>query len=58
MLEPEEFEFYDLLDQYREKFGTLPPTHTLEMKPAAELIRKALESGKPLDELPDNSDKL
>lgn len=43
MLEPDEFEFYELLDAYKERFGSFPPTHHLGERKAMELIRKALE---------------
>lgn len=44
MLEPDEFEFYELLDAYKERFGSFPPTHQLSERKAMELIRKALET--------------
>lgn len=48
MLEPDEFEFYDLLDAYKERFGNFPPTHHLNEKLAMDLIRKALKDDQPI----------
>ncbi|MBN8704528.1 MAG: hypothetical protein J0L62_01530 [Bacteroidetes bacterium] len=48
MLEPDEFEFYDLLDAYKERFGIFPPTHHLDEKLAMKLIRKSLEDDQPI----------
>lgn len=45
MLEPEEFEFYEKLDAYKELFGEFPPTHDLTEKEALKLIKRALEIG-------------
>lgn len=48
MLEPDEFDFYDALQEYQDRFGQLPPTHQLPEKTALALIRKALQSGQPI----------
>lgn len=48
MLEPEEFEFYDLLEIYKNKFGEMPPTYHLEPKDAKKLIEEALKTGIPI----------
>jgi hypothetical protein len=50
MLEPEEFEFYEKLAEYKEVFGEFPPTHNMTEKAALKLIKKALESGKKISE--------
>jgi len=50
MLEPDEFEFYELLDAYKERFGSFPPTHHLDEKLAMKLIRKSLEDDQPISD--------
>lgn len=52
MLEPDEFEFYDKLDEYKEMFGEFPPTHHLDERIALKLIKKAIEEKKPITEIP------
>lgn len=48
MLEPEEFEFYELLQAYKEKFGDFPPTHHLPEKQVMMLLKEAIRENTPI----------
>ncbi|NUQ80004.1 MAG: hypothetical protein HUU10_00205 [Bacteroidetes bacterium] len=48
MLEPEEFEFYELLQAYKDRFGDFPPTHHLPEKQVMLLLKEAIRENQPI----------
>lgn len=50
MLEPEEFEFYELLQAYKDQFGEFPPTHHLPDKQVVILLKEAILENVPITE--------